>query len=448
MSRRSVEQSEEHYPYYNDAFKFLNRFGTEKYKYDLSSTFAISKPPRHITEVANGLIFDEEPASGGPIRGRPEVLEICREYFMSKGINCSVDNITLADGILDSLPKIYRFPQIKNGLKVLVVIPTFGFYLRQLIASGVEFDIFETTKEEGFLPNPQKLDKKIKESKITAILMCNPNNPTGVVMTKVKAEQIAKVVIENDIFVISDEIFIENPLCDDDDKEHFPIAAVPGMLGRSLTLTTCTTKAIGLPLIHTCICVGPPDIVENFAKLGGHAPFDKVIEIIYGGIHKDSSETREFLEENKAKYLANIALIKSKIHDLNQALSEQFDEEREYVKPFIENPEAGNIYLLDFSGLRGITNQKTRTKMETGLDIAEWCFEEASVSMVPGECFLFDPEEMLTRISIGHSPRKIIKAFDSIIEATKVLQKSPSISPEPHEATRPNTNIKSQETAV
>ena len=71
---------------------------------------------------------------------------------------------------------------------------------------------------------------------------------------------------------------------------------------------------------------------------------------------------------------------------MNQGLKNLFKEDKVYVKPYIDNPEAGNVYLLDFSGLKGKAREDGSI-LRTGLDVARFILKNAEVAMVPGECF-------------------------------------------------------------
>ncbi len=139
---------------------------------------------------------------------------------------------------------------------------------------------------------------------------------------------------------------------------------------------------------------------------------------------EDSDENKEYLERCRTFYLGNIDLIGTKISELNKKFCDQFSEERTFVKPFIARPDAANVYLLDFSGLRG---KRCGDKiLNSGLDVAQWLLEDAKVGTVPGECFLFEPETMLVRIALNYAPRELEMAFNSMIEAaTKIVSPAP-----------------------
>jgi aspartate/methionine/tyrosine aminotransferase len=327
-------------------------------------------------------------------------------------------------GILPGISATYKAIGLKNTTgKVLVPTPTFGYYFQQFEDEGIDFETLPSGLADGFLPDPEKLEFAIKRTGAKALLLCYPNNPTGVVMTEERAREIADITKRHGVFVISDEVFLNNIL---GEKKHFSIAAIPGMVDRSVTFTSIS-KAVGLSRFRMAFCVGARDIVESYAILEGHSIGDQMT--IVTAI--ESSEKNLLLKENKLAYLFNIQLIKEAAATLNKKFCEIFGEEKvgdeAYVKPYIPDPEAGNVYLLDFSGLRGkIRNGKP---MGTGLDVAEWLLEDASVGTAPGECYMFHPEEMLVRIALGHPGREIEQAFKRIMHAAERVSKAPSKSP-------------------
>ncbi len=406
------------------AFNFLEH--CHESRIDMTSAGSISEAPQHVLSS-----FDSSSRSYKQLKGlgaNKLALEQCGKFFRRRGIICGTENITLNERILSGISLVYDTLKIK---KILIPTPTFDYYLKQLQIKNIQFETVPTRKEDGFLLDPKKLDAAIKRSGAKLLLLCYPNNPTGVVMTEENAHAIADIVKKNDIFVISDEAFVSNII--NPDKKHFSIAAVDGMLDRSVTFTSMS-KSMGLPFIRASFCVGPQDIIKGLASLGGITPGFEEIMI---KSMMDSEENLSYLEDNRQKYLFNIELIKEKIEQLNKKFCEVFGEEKSgkesYVKAYIPDPESCNVYLLDFSGLRNkIYKDK---KMKTGLDVAEWLLNGAGVGTVPGECFLFNPDEMLVRIALSHPPHEIEQAFNYMEEAAKEIQNSiielPSSSPTP-----------------
>lgn len=402
----------------SDAFAFLAECSARKGFIDMTSAAPLhpkrnSMPiPSKIKDLMMVVNYDDFTEVKGVSRGEEDILQAGANFFEKFGVKCTTKNISLNNGILFGLERLYTLLKLKDK-KFLVQTPTFGYYFKQFKDLKINFEILPTSADQGFLPDPQKLDEAIVRSGAKFLLLCYPNNPTGAVMTEECAKAIAAIAFKHDVFVISDEAFINNSLSE---KQHFPIAAVEGMVDRSFTITSANksvfiAKSIGF-------CLGSEDLVMKFGKLGGY-PTKQDQKIVAAAI-EDSAENREYFNRCRDYYLSNIDLVQQKLSELSQKFSQQFNEEKEYVKPFIHHPEATNVYLLDFSGLKGkIHNDK---KLNSGLDIARWMLDDASVGVVPGECYLFEEETMLVRIALNHTPHEITRAFDSMILATEKIR--------------------------
>lgn len=415
--------SESLYPVNQEAFDFLDK--CRQSSIDMTSI----RPPHAIksniplpTEVMKALTevnFDDFLEDDGISRGEDSTLEACTNFFNRNGIICSKESVSLSGGILDGLKHVYKKIRLNRDNKILIPTPTFGYYFKQFKDENIGFEILPTTLENNFLPNLDELEEALSKSDIKALLLCYPNNPTGAILTEEHARNIADIAKRHGVFVISDEAFINNSISD---QKHFSIAAVEGMVDHSFTITSAA-KSIFMGE-KTAFCVSKPDMLIGLEKLGGY-PTKRTQRVLTAAI-EGTPENAEYFEACKSYYHSNISLIKDRCEEINKKLQEQFEENLTYVKPYIENPQIGGPYLLDFSGLRGKSfNEKI---MNTGLDIAKWLLEEAKVGTVPGECFLLDERTMTVRIAINSTPQELNLAFDKISEASEKIT-APSIAP-------------------
>lgn len=415
-----MKSSDPKFPIYSEAFHFLGECATSRF--DFTSAEALNPkrskilPPAAVLDAMREINFDDFDEVRGKSRGESETLEKCANFFNRFGIECSQENLSLTNNILSAVEKVYERIDLTQGEKILVMAPIFGYYFEQLKSKNIDFEIFHTKAEDGFLPNSADLAAALDASGAKAVLMCYPNNPTGAVMTQECAMAISEIFKERNIFVISDEAFINNSLSE---KRHFPIAAAPQMRDRSFTVTSAAKSVfVG---VKTGFCVGGSEFIGDFERVGGY-PTKKDQRIMSAAL-EDSEEIRSYLATCREYYLTNIETVKQKLTELNQKFSTQFSEEQIYVRPLVENPDAANVYLLDFSGLRG--KEFGGKAMDTGLDAAKWLLREASIGTVPGECFAFDEKEMIVRIALNPTQQELIMAFDSAIAATHKIQNSP-----------------------
>lgn len=120
---------------------------------------------------------------------------------------------------------------LNPGDEVLIPQPCYVSYLPCVVlADGVPVTI-ELKEENEFRLTKEELLEKITD-KTKILVLPFPNNPTGAVMRREDLEAIAEVIIEKDLFVLSDEIYSELTY----QEEHVSIASLPGMWERTLTI--------------------------------------------------------------------------------------------------------------------------------------------------------------------------------------------------------------------
>src|SRR5690606_5846363 len=117
------------------------------------------------------------------------------------------------------------------GDEVIFTEPSYVSYLPCIqLADGVPVAI-PLKEENEFRLTAEELRAAITP-KSKVLILSFPNNPTGAIMLKEDLEAIAEIVLEHDLMVITDEIYAE--LTYYDEAKHFSIAALPGMLERTV----------------------------------------------------------------------------------------------------------------------------------------------------------------------------------------------------------------------
>lgn len=419
------------YSIYPEAFDFLS--SSQEAEFDMTSAEPLHPrrcqilPPEKVLKLVKGggdeFDFDDVTEVRGTSRGETATLEKCVEFFRRHRINCNLENVSLSYDILSALSHVYKGLGLPGGRKkILVPTPTFGYYFKQFQEDNISFTTLPTRAENNFLPDIEELRKAIIDSGASVILLCYPNNPTGSIMTEECAVRISRIAKELGVFVISDEAFLNNSLSE---NRHFSYAAVEGALENSFTITS-PAKSI-FASSKTGFCVGNQDIINSFEKLGGYPT--KHSQKITAAAIDDNEENSEYLHQCRQYYLNNINVIKTKSAELNKVFCDQFSEEKIYVKPFIPDPDATNVYLMEFSGLRG--KEYGGRILNTGLDVAKWLLNESAIRTVPGECYIFDETEMLVRVTLNRPPQEFELAFNKMVVAAASIQKSPERSPSP-----------------
>ena len=150
---------------------------------------------------------------------------------------------------------------LNPGDEVLIPQPCYVSYLPCVVlADGVPVTI-ELKEENEFRLTKEELLEKITD-KTKILVLPFPNNPTGAVMRREDLEAIAEVIIEKDLFVLSDEIYSELTY----QEEHVSIASLPGMWERTLTINGFSKShaMTGWRLGYLC---GPKEMIAQMTKI-------------------------------------------------------------------------------------------------------------------------------------------------------------------------------------
>jgi len=166
--------------------------------------------------------------------GDPEFKAAIAEYYKKYGVTVDPD----AQVIIESggSQAIFRsFGAILNpGDEILIMDPAYQGYTSPAAYFGAKLTRARQVKDRNglFRPNMENIEAAISD-RTKALLICNPDNPCGTVYTQKEVEGIAEIAIENDLVVISDEIYTEFVW---GDRKHRPIINLPGMEERTMVL--------------------------------------------------------------------------------------------------------------------------------------------------------------------------------------------------------------------
>ena len=143
-----------------------------------------------------------------PSDGYRSLREKLAEYYAQYQIKLSPDEIIVTTGGSEAV--LFAFMSCLNpGDEIIVPEPAYANYMAFAISVGAKIRTIATTIEEGFsLPKVEKFEELINE-RTRAILICNPNNPTGYLYTRREMNQIRDLVKKYDLFLFSDEVYRE-----------------------------------------------------------------------------------------------------------------------------------------------------------------------------------------------------------------------------------------------
>ena len=143
-----------------------------------------------------------------PSQGYLSYREKLVDYYKKYNINVTADDIIITSGGSEAV--LFAFMSCLNpGDEIIVPEPAYANYMAFAISAGAKIRTIATTIEEGFsLPKVEKFEELIND-RTRAIMICNPNNPTGYLYTRREMNQIRDLVKKYDLYLFSDEVYRE-----------------------------------------------------------------------------------------------------------------------------------------------------------------------------------------------------------------------------------------------
>lgn len=187
--------------------------------------------------------------------------EICRYLHRKGSLNYDYKNeVVVTVGGSEAIDIALR-AMLDPGDKVVIPQPSYVSYLPCVtLADGVPVIIELQEKNQFRLTRQELLDAITPKTKV--VILPFPNNPTGAIMTFDDLADIVDVIIEHDLYVVSDEIYSELTYSGD----HVSIASFPGMKERTI-LINGFSKSYAMTGWRLGYAVGPATIIEQMIKI-------------------------------------------------------------------------------------------------------------------------------------------------------------------------------------
>lgn len=176
------------------------------------------KTPGVMIDVLNK--WTENPIRYGQSQGEGKFIDALVSYYNGLGYGfIDGKNIQVTTGGSEAISMAF-FAVCQPGEEVITFEPYYANYNSYATINGVKIVPVLTKGETGFhLPERQVIEEKITK-KTKAIIICNPNNPTGTVYTRAEMEMLVSICEKNNLFLISDEVYREFVY---DGKKHVSI---------------------------------------------------------------------------------------------------------------------------------------------------------------------------------------------------------------------------------
>ena len=313
--------------------------------------------------------------------------EICRYLYRRFDVSYNPDSeVMVTVGGSEAIDIALR-AMCDPGDEVLIPQPSYVSYVPCTMLAGGKPVVIELEEKDNFKLTPEKLLEKITD-KTKILVMPFPNNPTGAIMTKEDLAPIVDIIIEKDLFVISDEIYSELTYGTD----HVTIAAFPGMKDRTI-LINGFSKSYAMTGWRLGYAAAPHRILEQMLKIHQFAIM---------------------CAPTTSQYAA-VSALRDGDNDV-QMMREAYDQRRRFVLHAFKEmgldcfePE-GAFYAFPSIKRFGMTSDEFATRF----------LREEKVAVVPGTAFGASGEGFL-RVSYAYSLKNLKEALGRMANFVKRL---------------------------
>lgn len=337
--------------------------------------------PEHVREAAIESIRRAE-TKYTDNRGTVELRAAAAEYLEKFDLHYDkADEILITMGASEGIDLALR-TLVNPGDEVLVVEPAYVSYIPCVeLCGGVPVSIPLQAKN-NFRLTREELEEKITE-KTKVLLISFPNNPTGAIMEKEDLEAIRDVVIAQDIFVITDEIYAELTY----GKRHVSIAALPDMYERCVVLNGFS-KAFAMTGWRMGIAAGPADVIFHMNK-----------------IHQFTT-----MSAGTTSQCAALEALTSPVRDQEISVMRQEYDERRHI--LVDGFRRMGLSVVEPEGAFYVFPSIKETGL-TSMEFCEQLLHSQKVAVIPGNAF-GDCGEGYIRCSYAYSKERIQECLDRI----------------------------------
>ncbi|WP_330577791.1 pyridoxal phosphate-dependent aminotransferase [Alkaliphilus serpentinus] len=327
--------------------------------------------------------------------GLPKLREaICHKLLKDNGLEYSPENIIVTNGAKHALYNALQ--AICNpGDEIIIPVPYWVSY-GELVKMADATPVFVDCSEE----NEFKVTKEDLMAAITpktkGIMMNSPSNPTGALYNRSELEEIAKIAVENNLVIISDEIYEKLVY---DGAEHISIASINDDIKDLTIVVNGMSKAYAMTGWRIGYTASNKEIAKVMGNIQSHATSHPNTIAQYASIEGILGDQSSVIKMRKA-----------------------FDERRRYMVERINRieglscltPKGAFYIMMNISKIFG--SEIKGKRINTSMDFAEVCLDKGLVAVVPGIAF---GAEGFVRLSYANSMENIKMGLDRIEELVK-----------------------------
>ncbi|RAM48973.1 MAG: aspartate transaminase [Hapalosiphonaceae cyanobacterium JJU2] len=341
--------------------------------------------PAHIKAAAQKAL-DEGKTKYGPAAGEPKLREaIARKLKNDNGLGYKAENVIVTNGGKHSLFNL-MLATIELGDEVIIPAPYWLSYPEMVTLAGGVSVIVPTDASTGYKITPEQLRKSITP-KTKLFILNSPSNPTGMVYTPEEIKALAEVIVETDIFVVSDEIY-EKILYDG--ATHLSIGSLGEEIFARTIISNGFAKGYSMTGWRVGYLAGPIDIIKATSTVQSHSTSNVCTFAQYGAIAALEG-SQDCVEEMRQAFAKRRQVMLERVNAIPGLTCSQPD---------------GAFYLFPEISKTGLKS----------LQFSDALLEEQQVAVIPGIAFGADDN---IRLSYATDMATIEKGMDRLEKFVK-----------------------------
>lgn len=344
--------------------KELKNQGVKVYEFTLGEPDFTT--PQHIQDAAIAAMkagHTHYTASGGILELKNA---ICAAYERDHGMQYDPSQVLVSNGAKHSIHNLLT-AACEPGDEVIIPAPYWVSYSALVELTGATPVMVETTEESGFCLSPEHFSAAITD-KTRLMMLNNPCNPTGAAYPVEALEAIAKVAVERDVLVMSDEIY-EKLIYEGSEFRSLPTLA-DGMRERTVVISG-VSKAYAMTGWRIGWAMGPADLIKAMDKLQSQETSNPCSISQYAAIAALEGP-QDCVEEMRSEFASRREYVLKRLHAL----------------PDVSFAEPGGAFYAFFNVSKhfGRPLGGGRT-VDNSSDFCTALLEEANVALVTGDAF-------------------------------------------------------------
>jgi aspartate/methionine/tyrosine aminotransferase len=285
---------------------------------------------------------------------------VAARFFKDAGLKVDPEKeVTVTSGCTEAIAAT-MLGLINPGDEVILFAPFYDSYEATLSMAGAKVKGITLRPPDFAVPIAELKSAITKNTR--AILINTPHNPTGKMFTRDELETIAKLCIENDVLVFSDEVYDKLSF----EMDHISIASLPGMYDRTVTMNSLG-KTFSLTGWKIGWAIAPPHLTWGIRQAHSYLTF---------------------ATSTPMQHAATVALLAS--DDYYEELRKDYKKKKEIL---VEGLKAAGFTVYPSSGTYFVVVDHTVFGQKDDVAFCEYLIKEVGVVAIPTSVFYLNPEE-------------------------------------------------------